>query len=422
MHHINKRIPQENLMPISLLFALRFLRSSRAEKNISIMVKICFLSIFISTFALTLAAAIMKGFQKATHDKLQSINADIVIQARGQVLNFNKLSNVLKTEFDDSIAAFSPLAIAHAIVQNTRKNTETTTIVELRGIDPIVEPQVSALKDMITATDKQGRSWAELLKGNYIFIGQTLAQQLGTQVGGTITLLFQPEEAYTHKITLESQEVIIAAFFKTGIQEFDEHVLFCSLDLFKELFDAGITQVTVKLKHPHQDKAVVEALRRRLSLEVYSWKDLYQPLISALTLEKYAIIIVLALIILIASMNMISLLFMYVTRKQSEIALLKAMSMTDTTIIMIFLLIGSIIALSASVGGILLASIVSWVMQYYPLIKLPDVYYATYLPVQLDWSLVIIVLCLTTSISFLAALLPAYTTRYIRVAQVLKGS
>jgi ABC-type lipoprotein release transport system permease subunit len=103
---------------------------------------------------------------------------------------------------------------------------------------------------------------------------------------------------------------------------------------------------------------------------------------------------------------------------------LKAMSMSDTTIIMTFLLIGIIIALSASVAGILLAALVSWLMQHYPFIKLPDVYYVTvtYLPVQLDWSLVIAVLCLTTCVSFLAALLPAYTTKYIKVAQVLKGS
>ena len=76
------------------------------------------------------------------------------------------------------------------------------------------------------------------------------------------------------------------------------------------------------LKDRSKEKQVVESLKKRLDLEVMSWKDLYSSLVSALILEKYAILFILALVALVASLNIISLLFMYVTQKRTDIAIL----------------------------------------------------------------------------------------------------
>lgn len=408
-------------MPIVFFLALRFLSSS-SEKTISLMAKICFFSIAIGAFALTLVAAIMNGFEKATHDKLQSIHSDVIIQARGQALNIEKINNVLNTEFKNQIFAFSPQSINHALIKKVKNKVEQTNLIELRAINPETESQVNALKNMLISYDKN-TCWSQLLDNNSVFIGQSLAEQLQVSVGDSVNLLFQPEEEATNKITLTSQKVKIAAIFKTGIHEFDEHIVYCSFDLFNKLFNIGITQISIKLKCPKQEKLIIEALQERLSgLEVYSWKDLYPALVSALTLEKYAMIIILALVTLVASMNIISLLFMYITQKKGEIALLKSLSMVDDKLIKVFLTIGMTIALSASAIGIIFASVASWLLKNYPIIKLPDAYYVTYLPAELDWPLIILVLSVVVVVSFLATLLPAYKTKYINIAQVLKNS
>ena len=73
---------------------------------------------------------------------------------------------------------------------------------------------------------------------------------------------------------------------------------------------------------------VIQKLRHRLGLDVYSWKDLYPSLVASLKLEKYVSFFILALILLVASMNIISLLFMQITQKRPTIALLQAMGMS----------------------------------------------------------------------------------------------
>ncbi len=401
-------------MPISLLLAWRFLKSSKDEKSISVMIKICFISILLSTFALTLVAAIMNGYEHATHEKLKGIHADVIITAHGKSIDFKKLKEVIDTEFQGPVACISPIALSQVIIQGNKDNS---TLCVLKGIDPVLEPQVSALKSMITTSSS---TWDILLQDRGVFIGEKLAQQLGVTVGDSLTLLYG-DDILTNKITLHSQEARIAALFKTGINEFDEYVILSSLSFFTELFSQGISQVNVKLSSSTDEKKALMLLRQRFPLEVSSWKDLYPALVSALALEKYALFIILALVVLVASMNIVSLLFMFVTQKQGDIALLKSMGIADRALMSIFVIVGLCITLTASACGILFALGASWFLRNYPLIQLPDIYYVPHLPIYIDTSMIALVLGITVILSFLATLLPAYKIKHITIAHVLKN-
>jgi lipoprotein-releasing system permease protein len=406
-------------MSISRLLAWRFLRSAQQEKNISLMVKVCFLSIFVGTFSLTLILAIANGFEKATHDKLQGVHSDIIIQAGGRELDYTKMSTIFMQEFASDICAFSPLSNAPALIQNSELNS--TTLVDIKGIDPVSEPRVTKLGSMITRSLQPGADWEHLLQGNTLFVGELLAEQLALKIGDTVTVLIQPHEIHGNKITLARHEATVVALFKTGINEYDEHMAFCSLAYFEELFETGITQITAKLTDKTKEKTVIAALKRRFNLDVYSWKDLYPALVSALALEKYAMMLILTLIALIASMNIISLLFMYVTQKQKDIALLKAMGIANATLRYIFILVGMTITLAATVTGIVCAAGADYLLRTYPLLQLPDVYYASHLPSELAWPLVIAIGLLIPVLSFFAMLIPLAKTKHISVTQVLKG-
>lgn len=415
-------------MPISLLLALRFLSGAHKEKNISVMIKVCFLSILISTFALTLIVSVMKGFEKATHDKLQGIHSDLIMRAHGQPIDFDKLKNVIDKEFNNSIIAIAPSSIAQVIIQpgdkksdnNKKESNSETNLVMLQAIDPELEPKVSALKDMLVEKYENTNNWSILLKNNNIFVGYSLAQNLFLKINDNIDLLFPDDEIYNNKVTLNNKQAKIAAIFKTGINEFDEHVIFCSLSFFNQIFDSGITQISLKLKDISKEKEIIKILKARFSMEVYSWKDLYPAIVSALMLEKYAMFFILALVTLVASMNIISLLFMYVTQKRGEIAILKSMGVSDNSIISIFILLALSISLLACLSGIILAAIVSVILNKYPFIKLPDVYYVTHLPAHMDWQLVFIILIVVLLLSFFSTIIPAFKVKQINIAQVLK--
>ncbi len=405
-------------MSLSLLLALRFLRSSGLDNNIATMIKICFTSILLGTAALTLVAAIMNGFEKETHKKLQGVHADITINSHDKALNYEKLKKVLSSEYSDTIAAFGPTSFAQVIIQNKTLENNEMQICLLKAIDPKAEPQVSSIKEMIC--DTAVNPWSALNRDT-LFIGQSLADRLQIKTGSRVTILYHQEEVMSNKITLEEKEVTIVALFKTGIHDFDEHVLIGSFDLLKQLYPIKITQVTIKLKDTKDEKTVISSLKNRLALNVYSWKDLYPPLVSALTLERYAMFFILALVTLVASLNIISLLFMYATQKQHDIALLKTMGMTDAALISIFVFVSGAITLTATFCGILIAALATWLLNTFPFIELPDVYYVSHLPATLDFRIIVSVFLLALVVCLFAALIPAQKIKSMHVASVLKG-
>ena len=420
----------KNLMPLPLLLALRFLRSSGQEKNISTLVGICFFSILIGTCALTLIAAIMNGFEQATSDKLQGVHADITINAGDQAIDYPKLKKVLMAEYATTIKAMSPTSIRQIILHahadkksrkhgsskvpdearsaNTESGSETAslsdeyTICLLKVIEPQEESGVTGLRSMIIDAP-QAQAWS-LLDNNGIFIGQALAQRLHIAVGDTVSLLYPEEEQFNRKISLDEKEVKVAALFKTGIADFDEQVLITSFAVARQLYPTCVSSVTVMLHDSRREQSVIASLKQRLSLDVTSWKEMYPGLVSALILEKYAMFFILALVILISSLNTISLLYMYVTQKRRDIALLKAMGMADRSLMTIFIIVASLITGFATLCGIGIAALITAFLNKFPFIQLPDVYYASHLPATLNGMIVVAVMLLALLVSIGAAL------------------
>lgn len=405
---------------IAWLIARRSLFASAYQKSISTMTLISFLGIFIGSFSLALITAIMYGFEVTIHEKMQGIHAQAIIRAYGEPLNMEALGPVLQNEFPE-IAAFSPNTTRHALVQAAE--AEYAPIVAIiKGIDPIQEPRVSILHKKIISVATKSENFSVLLDQDRVIIGKKLAEELNVTTNDTIELLFSGEEQpQRRKITFDTTDATVGAIFETGIDEFDSSLIFSSLDFLQSLFpDTGIEQVNIKLIPSANEETVVQQLRKRLNLEVYSWKNLYPALVSALKLEKYVTFFILALITLVASMNIISLLFMQITQKRSDIAILKALGMNDNTISLIFILIGMTISFFASASGLLFAWASSWFLARYPFIELPDVYYVSHLPVRMELQILITVFIVVMILTFFATWFPAKKTRHINIAQVLR--
>lgn len=384
------------------------------------MMRICFFGIAISTFALTLVAAIMTGFEKATHEKLQGINTDIIIRSE-QCINYEKVDAVLKQDYNHLVAASSPQSLGHALISN-EDEASTPAVVIIIGIDPDKQAATSTLAT--TIREPQNKAFSSLFHNRSLIIGEQLAHLLGTYVGDPVSLLFAPQEEPTSKtVTLSRSKAIIGGIFKTGIDEYDTNVIFCSKDLFADLFpEAGITTIGIKVRASTDASKTLLVLKKRFSsLQVYSWKDLYPAIVEALALEKFAMVIILILISLMASMSIVSLLFMIVTHKRADIAILATMGMSQSNIGTIFILMGMGVAMAATITGLTLALGASWLLTTYQLIKLPDAYYVSHLPAHVSWPLVGAVLGITTLLSFLATWLPARRASKLNTSAVLKS-
>lgn len=404
-------------MKALLFIARRFVFGTR-EKTIKTMIRITAVSILIGSCALALVAAVMNGFEQGTRKAIQGIHPDLLITSGGEPMDYGKIATIIKKEHTTSVANTSPYAQDSALIKSAGSNT-ITQIVTVTGIDPVAEQQTTKLASMIK--HPVGGNLELLNQPDGVLIGSALASMLCADVGDKITLLHAPELSGANTFSVEQATVTIAGIFKTGIDDIDSRVVFCSLSVFKSIFGHDrITTIGVTLAPDQSETSVQKEMHDRFELDVLSWKELYPALLSALTLEKYAMFFILALILLVASMNIASLLFMFITQKKMEIGVLKTMGLTDKEITQLFMIIGVGLSVSSSIIGLAVASVISFLLNHFPIIKLPDVYYVSHLPATMTLSILAAVLLVVILFSIAASYLATKGLHHLETASVLK--
>lgn len=406
-------------MNVPLFMARRFMRSVAQERTISIMLAVCCAGIFIGTSALALVIAIMQGFEYATYKHMKGIHADLIIRSHQQDLAYPAIREVIEKEFNDSIRVISPYRFGTGLIM-VPEEKDISQPVTLLGIDSRQEQEMQGLATTIKVP--QDGKLATVLGDNRILIGKPKARALDVGINDELLLMFAPEDqASTKSIKLAREKVNVGGMFATGVEDIDAQLVVMDNKLFDQLFpQTGVTEIGLELRPGADALDVQERLEERLGVPVVSWQELYPTLVSALLLERYAMFCVVALITLVASMNIISLLFMYSTYKRGDIAILKALGLADSGIEKIFIMLGVGIAVLSSAAGLSLAAALSFILDYYKLIALPDVYFATHVPAHMSWAIVGMVFMVVVIMSFLASWIPARCARRISVAQVLK--
>ncbi len=149
--------------------------------------------------------------------------------------------------------------------------------------------------------------------------------------------------------------------------------------------------------------------------------EMNKNLFSALKLEKIAMFIILVLIITVAAFNIISTLIMVVMEKAKDIAILKSMGATSTSIMRIFMIEGLVIGIAGTVIGTSGGVLSCMLLKKYQFIKLPsDVYYISTLPVRMDPFLIGIIAVAAVCITFLATLYPSWQASKLDPVDVIR--
>lgn len=402
---------------LSFFLASRYLQSSARQSSLSTMTKICFLSMIVGSFSLTLVSAIMSGFESAIHDKLRGIHPHIIIESDGQELAVDAINQVILSEFPE-VKASSPMIIKHALVY-APATTGTPLIAMIKGIDPEQEKKTSSIVTKIIAGHAQLET---SIRGNGVIIGKEMATQLGVTIGDTLTLAYSNDLAEKKRsVNFDTQPLHVNGIFQTGVEDFDSSCLFCHYELLKKIFDdAHITTLNIALKNGAHAEDIAKKIEQRFKLSAYSWKSLYPALIAALALEKYAMFWILALITLVASANIMALLFMIITQKKADIALLRTLGANRTTIRSIFIIIGSLIANSACVMGIILAWLASFLINHYKLIALPDSYYVSHLYADMNLFIALAVFSVVFVITLCATLIATRNIYYGKITDIMR--
>jgi lipoprotein-releasing system permease protein len=249
-------------------------------------------------------------------------------------------------------------------------------------------------------------------------VGATLAQSLGIHVGdevriispltGLDTSLWRPNGG-----TPRSRPFRVVGIFQAGFQEYDSRLVYVDLYEAQIFQDQGDTVVGVEMRLNDIERASDVALRLERELgggpfHTMDWQELNHNLFTALEVQKVALSLIIATIILVAAFNVIATLIMVVLEKRREIAILKAMGAKDWAILRIFLVQGAAVGLAGTLIGLVLGGGVCAYLASFPFPLDPKVYLIDHLPVRTSPSEILLTVLIALGICITATLIPSW--------------
>jgi lipoprotein-releasing system permease protein len=216
----------------------------------------------------------------------------------------------------------------------------------------------------------------------------------------------------------------VAGEFYTGMYEYDLKLVYVTLESLQRFLRMGdaVEGLEVRVRDPDNADGVVAAIAKELgpAYRVQGWRELNRQLFSALKLEKIAMFIILAIIIIVASFSIVGTLIMIVVEKGRQIALFKTLGASDVEVVVLFVIQGSLIGLIGSGLGVAIGLGLCALLSKYGFPIDPDVYYISRLPVDVDPFTVLVIFAAGVVISVAATIYPSILAAQLRPAVGLK--
>lgn len=410
--------------PLELFVGLRYLRAKRRNHFISFISLISVAGIALGIIVIITVLSVMNGFQTEIRDRMLRMTAHAnVLELDGTLDNWQDAAQAVKHV--EQIVGVAPYVEGQAMVV---KGTQVTGLL-LRGVDPIKESNVSEIRNFMIENDLDA-----LQAGKFrILIGSELARYLGAQIGDKITVI-TPEASVTPAgILPKLRRFKVAGIYEVGMNQYDRNTAVIHIQDAKRLYRLGEKVTGLRLKLT--DLFLVPGLTQKLNTDlqgeywVTDWTRSHRNFFRAVKMEKTMMFIIMTLIVAVAAFNVVSMLVMVVTDKQSDIAILRTFGVSSRSVLWIFIIQGSLIGFVGTilgvVGGVALAlnleGIVASIEDLLNTQFLPSsVYYISDLPSEVLASDVIFVAVVSFTLTVLATLYPAYRAAKTEPAAALR--
>ncbi|MCX7927685.1 MAG: ABC transporter permease [Candidatus Omnitrophica bacterium] len=394
-------------MPLILWISLRYLLTRRKERFLLLISIISVLGVAIGVMALLVVLAVMTGFDRDLRDKIVGNYAHINIVGFHPIRmeTYNKLEEKITSV--KGVAAVSPFIQAQVLL----KSDQRYMALQFRGIDPEKEKNVTKLKQYI----KQGA--LERLLPKTAIIGKELANYMGLPVGSEMQIYSPTGKEYKLKVV---------AIFGSGMYDYDLNLLVVHYSTAQEILEMGqhITGIAVRLDDMFAAERIKPKLYQKIGFDynIKSWIEANASFFAALKLEKMAMFVILALIVLVASFNIASTLVVMVVEKTKDIGILKAMGLSQKEIAKIFTLEGLLIGASGACLGLIGGLGLCGLLKKYQFVKLPqDIYYLDRMPVAVQfWPDVVLIVLAALVITLLATVYPAFKAAGLAPVEALR--
>jgi len=361
----------------------RYLMAKKSSSFLSIISAISVGGVAVGVLTLIVTLSVMSGFEQELKKRLFSAETHVMVEGDAGYLRGSGADLVSKIKKSTAtITQVYPVLQAEVILKSGKKVTGSI----LKGIEL---EQLEWLKTQIV-------EWApkELLSASTdgrLYLGSEMAYDMGVIPGDIVTIVSPVESEGPLGAIPRVKRFIVEGVYKTGIPEQELHVAFAKMrDVESFLKQANVlSQVEVKVRSLEDAPDAAEQIAKTLAGEnvrylVRPWQVLNAHLFQSLRLERTAMFCILIFIIIVASFNIVSTLMMMVLEKKRSLAILRTMGASRKQISSIFLWEGIAIALSGVTSGTVLGLGICTVLDKYPIIELPEVFYDRSLPVVVD--------------------------------------
>jgi len=410
--------------PLQLFIGLRYTRAKRRNHFISFISLTSMLGIALGVTALITVLSVMNGFENELRQRILGMTSHATISGYGEEFtNWSDLA-VIADEHPHVVGSAPFIQKEGMLIHGQQVNGSI-----IRGILPAEEPKVSDVgANMIDS------SLDELKAGEYrIILGIDLARILGVMVGDKVTVVTPSANVTLAGVMPRLKRFTVSGIFEVGMYEYDSALALIHLDDARQLFrmGQGVTGLRLKLDDLFRAPFISRELADSLPgiYQVRDWTQYHANFFRAIKTEKTVMFVILLLIVAVAAFNIVSTLVMVVTDKTTDIAILRTLGATPSSILGIFMVQGTVIGfvgtLLGLIGGVTLAlnveTIVPAIEQLFGVKFLPaDVYYISDLPSELHWDDVLKITGVSFFISVIATLYPAWRASRTQPAESLR--
>ena len=408
-----------------ILLIKRFLFSKKTDGFISIFSWFSIIGITIGVAAIIIVMAVMNGFREELTSRLLGINGHLNIYSNAGQITKEEV-NIIKSDFSDN--QLIPLIQTQALVISN----EFSKGVFLRGYDNEYLDDLHFLKQNII----EGKLFGNNI--NDIVIGYVLANKFGLSVGDEIKIAIPKTDNTIFGNIPRFKTLTVSGILNLGMYEYDSNFVFSNISIARKLLvleDQNFNLIEIFIQSPNNIEIIQDKVDRRIIVNNFrlytsSWKENNSTLINALNVEKNVMFLILTLIILVASMNIISGLIIFVKEKNKDIGILKTIGLSNKSLIKIFLSIGLIIGLSGTIFGGLVGVIFSLNIKSIQFfienilhtdLFSKEIYYLSNLPSRVDNLEVFYVLIISIIICLIATTIPAYRSMKVDPIKSLKN-
>ena len=400
--------------------AFRYLKPKKKEGFLKVISIFSFTGIALGVAILIIVMSVMSGFRTELINKILGFNPHIIIKPYDKKINkedINKLDEIKKS--------ISRIAFTFS-GQGILINRENTTGILVRSYLQNDIDKIDLIKNGII--DGSLNSFNK----NTISIGKELAISMDLLVGDEITLM-STSNLQTPFGNLPLQEKFkISSIFSTGLAEFDQNVIFMPFENANSLFETSDMDIDLEifLHKPDKVQLIKQNVQKIFSNHyVYTWEDLNKSFFGALKVERNVMFIILTLIIIVAAFNIISGLTILVKNKTKEIAILRTLGISKTSIAKVFFIIGFTIGFLATITGVTIGILFSYYIEEIRVlitsifnIRLfpEEIYFLSQMPSEINLGYIIIISLFSLLITFLATIFPSLSAAKLDPIKALK--